>query len=164
MGNIIGVEILPRAIERERQNVRKIILPLVVCRRAQVFFYVVCVCLHIVVSNTYYVLFLFCVLFVLCTQCCQFLWIVHFWLPLRYSLKFIHLSKANLRLLWIISILILTFILKCYEKCFSWQNPRTFIFIFGQIPMFLGNSVTGGSRQFTKVKNDTSLVSFKMNM
>jgi hypothetical protein len=26
---------------------------------------------------------------VLCTQCCQFLWIVHFWLPLRYSLTFI---------------------------------------------------------------------------
>jgi len=26
---------------------------------------------------------------VLCTPCCQFLWIVHFWLPLRYSLTFI---------------------------------------------------------------------------
>ena len=26
---------------------------------------------------------------VLCTLCCQFLWIVHFWLPLRYSLTFI---------------------------------------------------------------------------
>jgi len=24
--------------------------------------------------------------FVLCTLCCQFLWIVYFWLPLRYSL------------------------------------------------------------------------------
>ena len=23
--------------------------------------------------------------FVLCTLCCQFLWVVHFWLPLRYS-------------------------------------------------------------------------------
>ena len=29
------------------------------------------------------------VFFVLCTLCCQFLWIVHFWLPLRYSLTFI---------------------------------------------------------------------------
>jgi hypothetical protein len=27
--------------------------------------------------------------FVLCTQCCQFLWIVYLWLPLRYSLTFI---------------------------------------------------------------------------
>jgi len=27
--------------------------------------------------------------FVLCNQCCQFLWIVLFWLPLRYSLTFI---------------------------------------------------------------------------
>jgi hypothetical protein len=26
---------------------------------------------------------------VLCTQCCQFLWIVHFWLPLRFSLTVI---------------------------------------------------------------------------
>jgi len=29
-------------------------------------------------------------LFVLCILCCQFLWIVHFWLPLRYSLTFIN--------------------------------------------------------------------------
>ena len=27
--------------------------------------------------------------FILCTMCCQFLWIGHFWLPLRYSLTFI---------------------------------------------------------------------------
>ena len=27
--------------------------------------------------------------FLLCTLCCQFLWIVHFWLPLLYSLTFI---------------------------------------------------------------------------
>jgi hypothetical protein len=32
---------------------------------------------------------------VLCTRCCQFLWIVHFWLPLRYSLTFIYISKWN---------------------------------------------------------------------
>jgi hypothetical protein len=32
---------------------------------------------------------------VLCTLCCQFLWIVHFWLPLRYSLTCIcHVSCA----------------------------------------------------------------------
>ena len=30
---------------------------------------------------------LFC-FFILCTICCQFLWIVHFCLPLRYSLTF----------------------------------------------------------------------------
>jgi hypothetical protein len=28
--------------------------------------------------------------FVLCTLCCQFLWIVHYWLPLRFSLTFIY--------------------------------------------------------------------------
>ena len=39
-----------------------------------------------VVSNTYSVVFL--LVFVLCTLCCQFLWIVHIWLPLWYSLTF----------------------------------------------------------------------------
>ena len=34
--------------------------------------------------------FVFALLFfVLCTLCCQFLWIVYLWLPLRYSLTFI---------------------------------------------------------------------------
>jgi hypothetical protein len=28
--------------------------------------------------------------FVCCSPCCQFLWIFHFWLPLRYSLTFIY--------------------------------------------------------------------------
>ena len=45
---------------------------------------VICVCLPIVASNTY------CVFLVMCTLCCQFLWIVHFWLPLQYSLTFIY--------------------------------------------------------------------------
>ena len=31
----------------------------------------------------------------LCTQCCQFLWIVHSWLPLRYSLTFIRARVAQ---------------------------------------------------------------------
>jgi hypothetical protein len=38
-----------------------------------------CVCLRIVVSNTFFVVFFF----VLCTLCCQFLWIVHFWLSVK---------------------------------------------------------------------------------
>jgi hypothetical protein len=45
-------------------------------------------CLRIVVSKTYCVVFLL-LFFVFCNLCCQFLWIVHFWLPLRYSLTFI---------------------------------------------------------------------------
>jgi hypothetical protein len=49
--------------------------------------YVICVWLRIVVSNTYFVACFF--FFVLCTLCCQFLLIVHFWLALRYSLTFI---------------------------------------------------------------------------
>ena len=30
---------------------------------------------------------------VLCTQCCQFLWIVHFWLPFRFSLSLVYSWK-----------------------------------------------------------------------
>ena len=33
--------------------------------------------------------------FVLCILCCQFLWIVHFWLPRWYSLTFICLLYLN---------------------------------------------------------------------
>ena len=50
--------------------------------------YVICVCLRIVVSNTSCVVFLICFI-VMCTQCRQFLWILHFEWPLRYSLAFI---------------------------------------------------------------------------
>ena len=62
---------------------------------------VICVCLRIVVSNAHcvrfllvYVWFLF---FVLCDMRCQFLWIVHFVLPLQYSLSFIDISTLNVR-------------------------------------------------------------------
>ena len=65
-------------------------LPPPVCRRIHVLF-TLFVCLCIVVSNTYCVVFLFCLSsFLLCTLCCQSLWIVHFWLPLRHSLMFIY--------------------------------------------------------------------------
>jgi hypothetical protein len=34
----------------------------------------------------------------LCTQCCQFLWIVHSWLPLRFSLTFIEQQNTTLKI------------------------------------------------------------------
>ena len=41
------------------------------------------------------VLFILCVFFcVLCTQCCQCLWIVHSWLPLRITLTFIYYESC----------------------------------------------------------------------
>ena len=58
-------------------------VPLVVCWRLMSYLPSFCLC--IVVSNTYCVLFFF----ILCTLCCHFFWIVHFLLPLRYSLSFI---------------------------------------------------------------------------
>ena len=66
----------------------------VVNKRALYLIYVSCVYLRVVVSNIYFIV-LCCVLlfFVLCTLCCQFLWIVNFWLLLRYSLSFIYLNN-----------------------------------------------------------------------
>jgi len=46
-----------------------------------------CACVCLVVSNTCCVFAL--LFFVLCTLCCQFLWIIHFRLPLRESLTLI---------------------------------------------------------------------------
>ena len=74
----------------------------VVCRRAHVFitlFVFVCVQwrpTHIVVC------FLFCLSSscVLCTQCCQFLWIVHSWLFLRFSLTFLYIKLVLLSWCW----------------------------------------------------------------
>ena len=42
-------------------------------RNVACLMYVICVCLRIVVSNTYCVVFLLCFLFVLCPLCCHFL-------------------------------------------------------------------------------------------
>jgi hypothetical protein len=45
--------------------------------------------LHIVVSDTYCVMYFVLFAFVLCVQCYQFLWIVQSWLFLQFSLTFI---------------------------------------------------------------------------
>ena len=44
--------------------------------------------IYIVMSNIYCVVFFS--FHILCTQCCRLLWIVHSWLPLRFSLTFIY--------------------------------------------------------------------------
>jgi hypothetical protein len=54
--------------------------------------YVICVCLRIVVSNTYCGVFFALFVFVLCTLCSQFFWIINFDCP-SYSLMFIETTK-----------------------------------------------------------------------
>jgi len=51
-----------------------------------------CVCLRIVVSNTILCCVFVLFFFVFFTLCCQFLWVVHFWLYVRYSLTFIEVQ------------------------------------------------------------------------
>ena len=61
---------------------------------------VIGVCLWIVVSNAHCVRFLLVfVWFLFFVLCCQFLWIVHFVLPLQYSLSFIDISTLNVMLI-----------------------------------------------------------------
>jgi hypothetical protein len=60
-------------------------LPPVVCRRTHVLF-----TLYVFVCGLWCITYIFALFFsVLCTLRYQFLWIVHFWLSLRYSLTFI---------------------------------------------------------------------------
>jgi hypothetical protein len=86
-------------------------LPPVVCKMAYVFF---TLCLF-VYSGVQHILFCVFVFFVLSTLCCQFLWIVHFGLPLRYSLTFVYFSYYN----WVIPLCVwLFYICKCVYDSF----------------------------------------------
>ena len=68
-----------------------------------VYTLLVCICVHVIsvhlrTGDVQHILFCIFILFciVLCTQCCQFLWIVHLWLSLRYSLTFIYLHDGSI--------------------------------------------------------------------
>ena len=67
-------------------------LPPVVCKMAHILFTIFVFACAYVVSNTYCVVLLF--FFILCTLCCQFLWMVHFSLTRRCSLTFIQNSEC----------------------------------------------------------------------
>ena len=75
--------------------------PPVVCR---CLFYVICVCLRIVVSNTYRVVFFVLFVFVLCAQCCQFLQIAQFVLPFRCCLAFFKTGESLVIFIYIVRI------------------------------------------------------------
>ena len=75
--------------------------------------YVICVCLRIVVSNTYWVVFFGLFFVVLCTLCCQCLWTVHVRLPLWYSLTFIDQMVCGINEEWNICKHLLRFSLHC---------------------------------------------------
>jgi len=61
--------------------------------------YLRCLCLF-TCSGVQHILYCVFVLFffVLCTLCCQFLCIVHFWFPLQYSPTFIYWKYSNQKL------------------------------------------------------------------
>jgi len=87
------------------------------------------VCLRLVYPmlpvSLYCVVFLFCLslscvpyvlfVFVLCTLCCQFLWIFHFWFPLQFSLTFILCGIHNIH----------TNVMLTYIFMWNSQHPQT---------------------------------------
>jgi len=79
-------------------------LPPVVCRRAVSYLRYLCLFAHNGVQHILCCVFVFFFL-VLCIPCCQFLWIVHLWLPFRYSLTFIS-SLLKLRVVILVSSMI----------------------------------------------------------
>ena len=90
----------------------------VVCRRTRVLFTLFVLCCA-------FVLFFF----VLCTISCQFLWIVLFWLFLRYSLTFIYINKY---------VSVITFILifvRNYVKFYVFFDYLNYVPIFTWILM-----------------------------
>ena len=65
------------------------------------------------VGSVLLIVLVFCVAFLLgfvclravvCTLCCQFLWIVHSWLPLRFSVTFIIYSRHTKINFWLCNI------------------------------------------------------------
>ena len=67
-------------------------LPPVVCMRSGFMSYLRWLSLLAYSHVPTHIVLCFCLFFfVLCTLCCQFLWIVHFWFSLQYSLTFIRL-------------------------------------------------------------------------
>ena len=67
-------------------------LPSVVCMRTHVLLRYLCLFSYAGVQHTFCCVFVL-FFFALCTLCCHFLWIVHFWLPLQYSLTFMFKSR-----------------------------------------------------------------------
>ena len=66
--------------------------------------------------------------FVLCILCCQFLWIVHLWLHLRYSLTFISQKRVNMCSEATFSVDYAPFILYkyiVYKWKMKWQYSKT---------------------------------------
>jgi len=53
----------------------------------------VCLLAYIVVQHILWCVFNVSFFFVLCTLCCQVLWIFHFALPLRYSVTLLNMAN-----------------------------------------------------------------------
>jgi len=98
-------------------------------------------CTFLIVPSVFSNISLCCVL---STLCCQFLWIVHFWLPLRYSLTFLcavsylpYVASFSGLSLWIASnIYFSQTILYCQNVSFSTTNKlmTNFVIIIPSLP------------------------------
>ena len=74
--------------------------------------------------------------FVLCTLCCQFLWTVHFWYPLRFSLTFIRLLSRDI-VTQNTEYQIRLFLNTCTWNKSCWKDRIKNVFIFFDRSIFL---------------------------
>jgi hypothetical protein len=85
-------------------------------------------------------------IFVLCALCCQFLWIVHFWLPLRYSLTFIAYKYVQVTDFFLFNRLLITneSILKKFQSAAIIWKWNIYVFVLDKYtcrPYFLNNNI-----------------------
>ena len=69
-------------------------LPPIVCRWFMSYWRYLCLFAYSGVQHILRCVFIF----VFCTLCCQFLWVVQVWLPIRYSLPFIYYTQQHKKL------------------------------------------------------------------
>ena len=105
--DVVRVNVSP---EKRKKNDVQLVFTLSCLWEGSCLIYVIRVCLCIVVSNTSCVVFFVLFVFVLCVRYCQFLWIVHSWLPFRFSLTFI--DSTHLTLIRLLSSMILLVLAK----------------------------------------------------
>jgi hypothetical protein len=87
-------------------------------------------------------------LFVLCSLCCRFLW--HFWLPLRYSVMFIHGLNLPFLVKWCSVMQVFYMLVNCHKKMFHTVGKinTANTHINDRSLFWLGTSIKGGGVKY----------------
>ena len=98
--------------------------------------------------------------FVLCTLYCQFLWIVHFWLPLRYSLTFIY---SNIKETFFLTTLSKQAMPHQKSSAKYLQENKSSMQSTHHIQWDLSNPTHQGTREMCRIVQDVGILRFYFN-